>query len=194
MSIASNILVVYAHPLHNHSRVNRRLSEAAKDVPNVQVHDLYETYPDFHIDIEHDQALLKEADLIVFQFPLHWYSVPALLKEWIDVVLEEGWAYGIGGTALQGKDFWLVTSAGGGVDSYRENSFHGHAFSAFLPPFQQMASLCGMRWLTPLILYGAREVDDDVVDAHVEIYRQRLAEYPNWISLVRPDGSVAAED
>ena len=180
MNIAPRILVVYAHPLHNQSRVNRRLSELARGVPNVHVHDLYETYPDFHIDTENDQSLLKAADLIVFQHPLLWYSMPSLLKEWIDVVLEEGWAYGNGGVALQGKDFWLVTSAGGEAASYQENGYHGYPLSAFLPQYEQMAALCGMRWLAPLVLFGADDASELTIEAHAETYRYRLATYPAW--------------
>jgi glutathione-regulated potassium-efflux system ancillary protein KefF len=180
MSPAKRILVLYAHPTPHHSRINRRLAEAAQAVPNVRVHNLYETYPDFYIDVQREQALLAEADLIVFQHPIQWYSMPSLLKEWVDVVLEYGWAYGPGGTALRGKDFWLVVTTGSVEESYQEGGYHGHEFPAFLPPIQQTALLCGMRWLPPLILHGAHQVDAAVVDAHVAAYLQRLVTYPNW--------------
>ena len=176
------ILVVYAHPLHSHSRVNRRLIDLARAVEHVQVHDLYETYPDFHIDIEHDQALLAQADLIVFQHPLLWYSMPSLLKEWVDVVLEKGWAYGDGGVALRRKDFWLVTSAGGDATAYSDGAYHGHPFSAFLPQYRQMANLCGMRWHEPLVMFGADDASNETIDMHAESYRHRLATYPQWLS------------
>ncbi|HEV2611283.1 MAG TPA: NAD(P)H-dependent oxidoreductase [Noviherbaspirillum sp.] len=177
------IVVVYAHPTHRLSRVNRRLIEAAMTVPRVQVSNLYETYPDFYIDVAHEQALLAQADLIVFQHPIQWYSMPSLMKEWIDLVLEYGWAYGRGGNALQGKDCWLVATTGSREDSYRAGGVHGHAFDAFLPPFRQTAALCGMRWLPPLILHGAHKVDDPVIDAHIETYRNRLVSYPD----IEPD-------
>ena len=102
MNAAPRILILYAHPTHRRSKVNRRLIEAARTVPNVLVHDLYETYPDFYIDVEYEQRMLADADLVVFQHPIQWYSMPALLKEWVDLVLELGWAYGSGGTALKG--------------------------------------------------------------------------------------------
>jgi putative NADPH-quinone reductase len=180
MSSASRILIVYAHPTPHHSRVNRRLAEAAQQVPNARVDNLYETYPDFYIDVRQEQELLAEAQLIVFQHPVQWYSMPSLLKEWVDVVLEYGWAYGPGGTALQGKDFWLVATAGGAQESYQEGGYHGHEFPAFLPPIEQTALLCGMRWLPPLILHGAHQVDDAAVDRHVAAYRDLLESYPQW--------------
>jgi glutathione-regulated potassium-efflux system ancillary protein KefF len=180
MTDTPRILVVYAHPAPHRSLVNRRLAAAARTVPNVQVHDLYEAYPDFYIDVQHEQALLSNADLVVFQHPIQWYSMPALLKEWVDVVFEHGWAYGTGGNALRGKDYWLVATTGGTGDSYQETGQHGQTFSAFLPPFRQTALLCGMRWLQPHILHGAHQVNEADVTAYVETYRSRLASYPNW--------------
>lgn len=147
---------------------------------HVTVHDLYETYPDFDIDAQREQALLEAADLIVFQHPILWYSMPSLLKEWLDVVLETGWAHGPGGNALHGKDFWLAASAGGSNEAYRDGGDHGRAFSAFLPPFEQTADQCGMRWLPPYILYGAHRIDDAAVFRHVEGYAAHLANYPEW--------------
>src|SRR3954471_14966828 len=96
MPAAYRILVLYAHATPHRSRVNRRLADAARSLPNARVHDLYEQYPDFHIDVAYEQALLADADLIVFQHPIQWYGMPALLKEWVDTVFERGWAYGAG--------------------------------------------------------------------------------------------------
>lgn len=179
MTASPRILILYAHAAPQRSRINRRLARAAATLPHVRVHDLYETYPDFDIDVAREQALLSEADLVVFQHPIQWYGMPALLKEWVDVVLEEGWAYGPNGNTLRGKDFWLVASAGGVHESYRENGQHGHPFDAFLPPFRQTAQLCGMRWLPPLILHGAQQLDETALDAHAALYIERLQNYPN---------------
>jgi len=181
---APRILIIYAHSTHSRSKVNRRLIEAARTVSNVLVHDLYENYPDFYIDVEYEQRMVADADLVVFQHPIQWYSMPALLKEWVDLVLELGWAYGRDGTALKGKDFWLVATTGGPHESYSEGGYHGHEFSAFLPPIEQTALLCGMRWLAPFILHGAHDVADAIVEAHAEEYRKRLASYPNWSELM----------
>ncbi len=187
MPTPPRILVIYAHPAHHRSRVNQQLIEAIKDLANVQVHDLYETYPDFHIDVPYEQELLAAADLVVFQHPIQWYSMPSLLKEWIDMVLEHGWAYGSSGTALHGKDYWLVATAGGVAESYQESGYHRHPFSAFLPPFEQTANLCGMRWLTPHILFVAHHVDGTVIKEHIAQYRERLRTYPNWPELSTAD-------
>ena len=177
---ASSILVVYAHSAPHRSRVNRRLAEAAAELPNVVLRDLYETYPDFHIDVEQEQKLLEAADLVVFQHPIQWYGMPSLMKEWLDVVLEHDWAYGPAGHALRGKVNWLVTTTGGVDAAYQEGGYHQHPFAAFLPPYEQTARLCGMRWMAPLVLHGAHQVGEPGLETHVKNYLARLAAFPHW--------------
>lgn len=182
MPLPAKTLVIYAHPAPHRSRVNRLMVDAARALPHVTLHDLYATYPDFDIDVRREQEQLEAAELIVFQHPVMWYSMPSLLKEWVDVVLENGWAHGRDGTALHGKDFWLAVTTGGSQDSYREGGYHGREFSAFLPPFEQLASLCGMRWLPPYILHGAHRLSHASIMQHAQDYAARLAAYPNWCS------------
>jgi putative NADPH-quinone reductase len=172
------VLIVFAHAMPHTSRVNRAMIAAARGLPNVVVQDLYETYPDFHIDVPHEQALLEAADLIVFQHPIQWYGMPSLLKEWVDVVLESGWAYGQGGTALKGKHYLLSVTTGSTVDAYHEAGLHNWPFGAFLPPFRQTAQLCGMHWMPPLILHGAHQVPQAEVDAHVARFLDVLSVWP----------------
>lgn len=174
----SRILVVYAHAAPNASRVNRRMVAAARSVPGVTVSELYELYPDFVIDVDHEQNLLAKAELIVLQHPMQWYGMPSLQKEWLDQVLEHGWAHGRNGRALAGKHFLLAVTTGGDAQSYSDSGEHGYAFEAFLPPYRQTALLCGMRWLPPLVLHGARRAGEEAVAAHVETYRNLLAGFP----------------
>ena len=96
--------------------------------------------------------------------------MPPLLKLWLDDVLTFGWAYGPGGTALRGKDLWLVASTGGPEDSYRPESYNRYFFDAFMPPYEQTAALCGMRFLPPLILHGAHKASEAELAAHAETY------------------------
>src|SRR6185312_10690659 len=93
------ILVIYAHPAPHRSPVHRRLAEAARALPGVEVRDLYELYPDFDIDGDHERALLAAAHLLVFLHPFRWYGMPSLVKEWMEVVLLPGWAYNDGNHA-----------------------------------------------------------------------------------------------
>jgi glutathione-regulated potassium-efflux system ancillary protein KefF len=177
---SSAILVLAAHPNWRESRVNRRLLEAARRGGDVQVRDLYTLYPDYDIDMAAEQAHAERARLVVLLQPIQWYSMPALLKLWMDEVLTYGWAYGPGGTALQGKDLWLVATTGGPESSYHPQSYNRYFFDAFLPPYEQTAALCGMRFLPPLLLHGAHRATEAAVAAHVEIFADRLRTYPDW--------------
>jgi len=109
--------------------------------------------------------------------------MPALMKLWVDDVLAFGWAYGPGGTALRGKDLWLVATTGGPQESYHPSSYNRYFFDAFLPPYEQTATLCGMRFLPPLVLHGAHKADDAAILAHLKIYIDRLHRYPEWPEL-----------
>jgi glutathione-regulated potassium-efflux system ancillary protein KefF len=186
----SRILILFAYAMPHRSRVNRRMIEAARSVPGVTVCDLYESYPDFVIDVPREQALLEAADLLVLQHPLLWYGMPSLQKEWLDQVLQHDWAYGSRGAALAGKDFWLALSTGGLPDAYSATGEHGYPFAAFLPPYRQTAALCGMRWLEPLVMHGARQADEAAIAAHVEAYRARLASYPAWADAAAQPGNA----
>jgi glutathione-regulated potassium-efflux system ancillary protein KefF len=181
--LARGILVLAAHPDWRESRVNRRLLSAAHEVQSVQVRDLYVSYPDYDIDVATEQALAAGADLIVLLHPIQWYSMPALLTLWLDEVLTYGWAYGSGGTALQGKDLWLVATTGSAESSYHPQSYNRYFFDAFLPPYEQTAALCGMRFLPPLVLYGAHRASEEAVADHVGVFAQRLRSYPSWPEL-----------
>lgn len=178
----NNIALIYAHPHSRRSSANRRLLEAAATVPSVTIRDLYEHYPDFNIDAQAEQRAIQAADLLVLQYPTHWYSLPPLLKLWIDTVLEYGWAYGPEGTALTGKHLWCVTTTGGLRDSYSVEGIHGHVYEDFLLPLMQTARLCGMSWLPPWILHGVPHLDTDALLTWSTHYRDRLAHYPTWIA------------
>jgi glutathione-regulated potassium-efflux system ancillary protein KefF len=185
-SAPAGVLVIAAHPHLRHSRANRALLRAAAQTP-AALRDLYALYPDYLVDVAAEQAALAQAQLLVWQHPVHWYSSPPLMKLWIDEVLAFGWAYGPGGDALRGKDLWLVASTGGPEESYRPDSYNRYFFDAFLPPFEQTAALCGMRFLPPLLLHGAHRATDEQIDAHAQLYAQRLRSYPDWPELADLD-------
>jgi glutathione-regulated potassium-efflux system ancillary protein KefF len=177
------IYVIAAHPRWRDSLVNRRLVAAARETADVDVNDLYGSYPDYAIDAEAERARVARADLLVLLHPIQWYSMPPLQKLWLDEVLRYGWAYGAGGDALRGKDLWLVASTGGSETSYHPQGYNRYFFDAFLPPYEQMAALCGMRFLPPLILHGASRLPAADLQAHVDVFSQRLASYPDWPEL-----------
>jgi glutathione-regulated potassium-efflux system ancillary protein KefG len=159
LPMKNRILILFAHPLFEKSRVHKNL---VKHLPEgVTFHDLYELYPEFDIDIEKEKALLLEHDIIVWQHPLYWYSCPPILKQWIDMVLEAGWAYGPGGTALKGKTILQVLSTGGAQSTYTPEGYHQYTLREFLPPFVRTAGLCNMGYLPPFVVHGSHRVTDE---------------------------------
>ena len=187
------IYLLAAHPNWRESRVNRRLRDAVLSLAGVEVCDLYDRYPDYNVDVAAEQARLTAARLVVLMHPIQWYSMPALQKLWLDDVLTYGWAYGVDGTALRGKDLWLVATTGGPESSYHPQSYNRYFFDAFLPPYEQTAALCGMRFLPPLVLHGAHNAPEAEVAAHVDTLRQRLTSYPQWPELESLDDCPACE-
>ena len=114
----AEVLILFAHPALEKSRVHAQLIKQATTIAGVTFHDLYETYPDFDIDVAREQRLLLENDIIIFQHPFYWYSCPAIIKQWLDLVLEHNWAYGPEGKALSGKFAFNVISCGGSKEAY----------------------------------------------------------------------------
>ena len=152
------ILIIFSHPAYQRSIVNRALREAASDVESTTIQDLYERYYDFNINVKDEQQLLIDHDIIVFQFPLHWYSCPAILKQWMDLVLEHNFAYGKLGTALNDKKLQVVVTTGGGEATYESRGANNFPLQQFLLPIMQTTSFCGMQYLPPYAVHGAHRI------------------------------------
>ncbi len=172
----AKLIIYYAHPGHRHSHVNSRMADIAAVTEGVTFVDLYAEYPRFDIDIDREQQRLLDHDVILFQFPMFWYSTPSLIKEWEDLVLEHGFAYGHDGTELTGKRMLLAVSAAGPADAYTTNGYQHYPIRTFLTPLEQTARLCKMEFSPPYVLYGSLHAPNDGrLEAHVAGYR-RLVE------------------
>jgi NAD(P)H dehydrogenase (quinone) len=125
-------------------------------------------------DIAREHKLLSEADLIIFQFPLWWYSMPGLLKGYIDRVFSMGWAYG-GGQALAGKRI-LVSITTGAPDFAWTPEKRGTIKDIFKHLFVGTFGLCGMETLEPFIVYGAKRHSETDKETNLENYKKRLTE------------------
>ena len=171
----ARLLVYYAHPGHKHSIANRALMAEAQAIDGLSFVDLYAEYPRFEIDIDLEQQRLLEHDVIVFQFPMFWYSTPSLLKEWQDLVLEHGFAYGAGGDKLSGKRIVLAVTAAGPEDAYTSDGYQKHPIRTFLTPLEQTARLCHMHFTPPYVLYGSlRAGNTGRLEPHAVAYRRLL--------------------
>ncbi|NIT14440.1 MAG: NAD(P)H oxidoreductase [Candidatus Dadabacteria bacterium] len=177
----NKILILFTHPAIHKSRVNKRIIEYVRNLEGITFVDLYEKYPDFLIDVSSEQITLKEHEIVVFHHPFYWYGCPAILKEWMDLVLEYGFAYGPGGNELKGKKMMSVITAGGSKDAYKKGGYNNHTVREFLLPFEQTANLCGMQYLPPLVIH-------DAINMNLNLDLHQYAElYKNILIMLRDD-------
>ena len=153
------VLILFAHPALEKSRVNIAMLSEVRDLPGVTVHDLYEAYPNLIIDVKREQALLAKHQVVILQHPFYWYSSPAIIKEWQDVVLEFGYAYGKGGDALRGKLMLNAVTTGGPEEAYRPEGHNRFTMRQLLAPFDQTATLCGMVYLAPFAIHRSLMIE-----------------------------------
>lgn len=147
----------------------------AGNVDGITFVDLYAEYPRNNIDIDKEQQRLLDHDVILFQFPLFWYSTPSLIKEWQDLVLEHGFAYGTGGDSLAGKRMMLAITAAGPEDAYTKSGYQHFPLRTFLTPLEQTAGLCQMKFTPPYVLYASlRAPKEGRVEPHADGYRALL--------------------
>ena len=168
-------IVYFAHPGQRVSQANAAMAQQAKAVEGITFVDLYAEYPRHDIDIAKEQARLLAHDVIVFQFPMYWYSTPSLLKEWQDLVLQHGFAYGHGGDKLAGKTLMLAITTGSSDAAYTPEGYQHYPLRDFLRPLEQTARLCQMSFATPYVLHSALKDDAADVAKHADGYADLLA-------------------
>lgn len=168
------LLVLHAHPRSASSVVQRAMLQAIAGLEGVTIVDLYAAYPDFAIDVAAEQQRLLAHDVIVLQHPFYWYSSPAIIKEWQDLVLENGWAYGHGGTRLAGRFLLSALSTGGAEAAYHHTGRNRFEIDELLSPFNQTAHLCSMAYLAPFVIHGGRRLAPEQLSAAAESYRDLI--------------------
>ncbi|THB80213.1 MAG: NAD(P)H oxidoreductase [Desulfobacteraceae bacterium] len=171
----NKILINFAHPARARSQMNNALRKSVEDLEGITVNDLYAQYPDFLIDVKREQGLCEDHDVIIFQHPFYWYSTPAIMKEWLDLVLEHGWAYGSQGKALEGKLFFQAITGGGDDSTYRKDGYNAFTIGELTSPYRATANLCRMTWLPPFTVLGIhRGLPAEMIEAHAKDYRRAV--------------------
>jgi glutathione-regulated potassium-efflux system ancillary protein KefG len=163
-------LILFAHPRYEKSRINRIILRHLTDSENILVHDLYEAYPDFNIDIEHEKMLLLRHDTIVWHHPFYMYSAPAMLKQWVDTVLEFGWAHGAEGNYLKDKTCFNCITSGGTRESYQKDGSNRFTLGELIYPFEQTAYLCKMNYLPPFAVQGTYRLTTEEIEEYAKDY------------------------
>ena len=160
-------LIIFAHTFWKDSKVNRALLEELKDNKNVNIHNLSVIYPDGKINsVKSEVALLKEADNIIFQFPLFWFSMPSLLKEWQDFVLSDI-LHGNDNKILENKTFKIITTAGGKKSFYDTLDFK---IEEILSPINISFKHLGLKIKEPFCIYEANK-DNLPIKEYLDIFK-----------------------
>lgn len=175
----ARILILFAHPVLEKSRVHANLNRHIPTIAGINFHDLYQTYPDFDINVHKEQELLLQHDVIILQHPFYWYSAPALLKQWMDLVLEHNWAYGSKGHRLSGKHIFNVITTGGSSAAYSHTGRNRFPIRTLLAPFDQTAHLCRMHYWPPFVIHGTHHLQRADIDLHATQYEQLLIAIAN---------------
>jgi NAD(P)H dehydrogenase (quinone) len=128
-------------------------------------------------DITAEQQKLAWCDTVIFQFPLWWFGMPAIMKGWLDRVLASGFAYD--------KDKWFETgllkprramlslTTQSPASSYQVNSMHGE-ISQYLKPIHHTLRFAGLTPVTPFIAYGVMNADEQTRMHYLRQYQDHL--------------------
>lgn len=170
----AKVLILFAHPMLEKSLTQVEMIKGLEKLQGVYFHDLYQVYPDFDMDVEFEKTLLLNHDIIIWQHPFYWYGAPAIIKQWIDLVLEHGWAYGKEGNALRGKKIFNAISTGGPQMAYDTDGFNKYTIQQFLAPFERTAHLCKMHYLPPFVIHGTHKASAEEKRLYAEQYRKLL--------------------
>jgi len=150
------------------------LIQGLKGMEGITFHDLYQAYPEMDIEVQTEQELVEAHDIIIFHHPFYWYSTPAILKEWQDLVLTHNWAYGSQGNALKGKLLLQVITTGAPQEAYCQKGHNRFTIRQLLVPFEQTAFLCQMKYLPPLVIPGTYAISKEEVMSYKDHYRNLL--------------------
>ena len=170
------VLIINGHPTMETSNANKAILEEVKRLlPEVEVSNLQALYPNYQIDVTAEQAKLVKADVIVWQFPVNWYSLPALLKKWLDNVFSHGFAYG--DNKLMGKKLILSFTTGAPEEAYQHGGAQNYPFTDFLNIHRQTANHCKLFFQEPVISYGMKYIPEVMPKEVLTTLQQRAKDH-----------------
>ncbi len=133
-------------------------------------------------EITAEQEKLKRADAVILQFPMWWYSMPAILKGWVDRVYARRFAYGVGPKGytrfgegnLKGKRAMVAVTAGPEAEHYSPRGVHGYMDDLLFPITHGILYYPGMDVLPSCVFYKAAALPPDKFDDAAALYRKHL--------------------
>ena len=180
-------LILLFHPDITKSRANAALAAAARQLPDTEVVDMQARYPSGQIDMFTDGAaeaeMLLGASRIVLQFPIQWYSTPALLKAWQDAVLTRMYYVKADteGARLTGTPLMIAATAGNVAEAYGPGGQNHYTFGEVLTPLKALAHRCGLPWHAPHILFAAGHLSDGALADAATHYVAALKRFSAWV-------------
>ncbi|XP_069491621.1 NAD(P)H dehydrogenase [quinone] 1 isoform X2 [Ambystoma mexicanum] len=129
-------------------------------------------------DIVEEQKKLESADLVVFQFPMYWFALPAMMKGWFDRVLTQGFAYSLQTMFDNGhfnkKKAVLSFTTGGTSSMYTPTGVNGDINILLWPVQQGILHFCGFQVLEPQIAYSIAHTPPEAREQILEGWKKRL--------------------
>lgn len=185
--------ILLFHPDIEQSKVNAALARAASGLHHIAIADMAALYPtgiEMKRDSEREAARLLGADRIVLQFPMQWYSTPALMKQWQDVVLTRmAYIYGdTEGAGLAGKPLMVAATMGAEEATYRPEGRNRFTVAELLAPLQASANRFAMNWRDPFLVYGADALRGDDLAEAGHAYTSALSRFAALTRSTRPSG------
>jgi NAD(P)H dehydrogenase (quinone) len=141
-------------------------------------------------DLAAELAKLQRAELLILQFPLWWFGLPAILKGWIDRVFISGVVYGRSDLyergRLKGKRAMVCTTTGGPPGAFGPNSLNGEILDILAPLHRGVLAFTGMTVLPPFVNYHVPYEGDASRAVMLEAYRAHLAQLDTLEPLAMP--------
>ncbi|MBS4009246.1 MAG: NAD(P)H-dependent oxidoreductase [Roseovarius sp.] len=165
------------------SRANSALSAAARTLADVDVVDMQARYPEARIDLDADAArdaqMLLDADRIVLQFPIQWYSTPPLLKAWQDAVLTRMYYIHAAteGDRLAGTPLMIAATAGNTPAAYGRDGANHFTMDELMAPLKATALRCGLPWHSPHLVFRADKLKPAELASAQESYVRALKDF-----------------
>ncbi|XP_021241075.1 ribosyldihydronicotinamide dehydrogenase [quinone] [Numida meleagris] len=129
-------------------------------------------------DLIEEQKKVQEADLLIFQFPLYWFSMPAIMKGWMDRVLVQGFAHDFPNCydsgLLKNKLAMFSFTTGGSEEMYTKGSINGDIRYLLWPMQHGIMHFCGVKVLEPHICFAPEYVSEEKRKEMLVAWAQRL--------------------
>lgn len=167
-------LVLFAHPYYEHSTTNVQLIDCYKNNPNITFRDLYEDYPDFHIQPFRERKRIGVYDRLIFHFPLVWFGLPPLLKLWIDEVFDMKWLNHDTDNPLAEKEAIIVVSAGGSEDNFSKSGRYQYTISELIAGLKVSLDVNNIKIVDELFIYDADDIKIEKVTDYAHLLTKMI--------------------